>query len=133
MDKEHADQLRKLEAQLRLRDETEACLRQALALAEEKLATREREILYLTARLDKLRRMKFGRSSKKRERQIAELEAGLKALEHDSDAHAGRVDNPAVPRLLRQTRTRKPFPESLPREVNRLLSVEKTCRIAGAR
>lgn len=86
MCKEHADQLRKLEAQLRLRDETEAWLRQALALAEQKLATREREIAHLTARLDKLRRMKFGRSSEKRARQIAELEAGLKALEQDSDA-----------------------------------------------
>lgn len=133
MCKEHADQLRKLEAQLRLRDETEAWLRQALALAEEKLATREREIRHLTARLDKLRRMKFGRSSEKRARQIAELEAGLKALEHDGDVHAGRVDDPAVPRPLRQTRTRKPFPESLPREVSRLLPVEKICPDCGGK
>ena len=42
------------------------------------------------------------------------MEADLKALQKESDTLTGRVDDPAVQRPLRQTRTRKPFPESLP-------------------
>lgn len=94
-----------------------------LARAEEQLALHESKISVLTAQLDKLRRIKFGRSSEKRARQIAALEAELAALEQSSD--------PTVPRALRQTRTRKPFPESLPREVNRLLPAEKSCPDCG--
>ena len=131
MCKEQTDRLLALEEQLRLRDETEAWLRQALARAEEQLALHERKISVLTAQLDKLRRMKFGRSSEKRARQIAALEAELAALEQSSDEVAGRVSDPPVPRAQRQTRTRKPFPESLPREVNRLLPAEKNCPDCG--
>lgn len=46
------------------------------------------------------------------------MEADLKALQKESDTLTGRVDDPAVQRPLRQTRTRKPFPESLPRDEN---------------
>ncbi|CAI1142251.1 Transposase and inactivated derivatives [Serratia entomophila] len=102
-----------------------------LLALEEQLALHERKISVLTAQLDKLRRMKFGRSSEKRARQIATLEAELVALEQSSDEVAGRVSDPAVPRALRQTRTRKPFLESLPREVNHLLPAEKSCPDCG--
>ncbi len=44
------------------------------------------------------------------------MEADLKALQKESDTLTGRVDDPVVQRPLRQTRTRKPFPESLPRD-----------------
>lgn len=131
MCKEQTDRLLALEEQLRLRDETEAWLRQVSVRAEELLTLHERKISVLTAQLDKLRRMKFGRSSEKRARQIAVLEAELAALEQSSDEVTGRVNDPSVPRALRQTRTRKPFPESLPREVNRLLPAEKSCPDCG--
>lgn len=75
--------------------------------------------------------MKFGCSSEKRARQIAALEAELAALEQSSDVVAGRVSGPAVSRALRQARTRKPFPESLPREVKRLLPAETSCPDCG--
>ena len=81
----------------------------------EKLNEREREIDHLQAQLDKLRRMNFGSRSEKVSRRIAQMEADLKALQKESDTLTGRVDDPAVQRPLRQTRTRKPFPESLPR------------------
>ncbi len=79
----------------------------------EKLNEREREIDHLQAQLDKLRRMNFGSRSEKVSRRIAQMEADLKALQKESDTLTGRVDDPAVQRPLRQTRTRKPFPESL--------------------
>jgi transposase len=79
----------------------------------EKLADREREIDHLQAQLDKLRRMNFGSRSEKVSRRIAQMEADLNRLQKESDTLTGRVDDPAVQRT-RQTRTRKPFPESLP-------------------
>ena len=77
----------------------------------EKLADREREIDHLQAQLDKLRRMNFGSRSEKVSRRIAQMEADLKVLQKESDTLTGRVDDPEVQRSLRQTRTRKPFPE----------------------
>ncbi|MBH3039386.1 IS66 family transposase [Serratia marcescens] len=96
-----------------------------------KLEEREREIDRLLAQLDKLRRMNFGSQSEKISRRIAQTEAELKALQQESDAITGRVDDPEVPRPLRQTRTRKPFPESLPRDENRILPVEAWCPDCG--
>ena len=86
---------------------------------QEKLSNREREIDHLQAQLDKLRRMNFGSRSEKVSRRIAQMEADLN-LQQESDTLTGRVDDPAVQRPLRQTRTRKPFPESLPRDEKRL-------------
>jgi len=97
----------------------------------EKLAEREREIDRLLLQLDKLRRMNFGSQSEKISRHIAQTEAELKALQQESDSITGRVDDPEVPRPLRQTRTRKPFPESLPRDEKRLLPAETNCPDCG--
>ncbi len=54
MCKEQTDRLLALEEQLRLRDKTEAWLRQALARAQEQLVLHERKISVLIAQLDKL-------------------------------------------------------------------------------
>ncbi len=59
------------------------------------------------------------------------MEADLKALQKESDTLTGRVDDPAVQRPLRQTRTRKPFPESLPRDEKRLLPAASCCPECG--
>ncbi len=93
----------------------------------EKLSNREREIDHLQAQLDKLRRMNFGSRSEKVSRRIAQMEADLKALQKESDTLTGRVDDPAVQRPLRQTRTRKPFPESILGDEKRLLQVASCC------
>jgi len=74
------------------------------------LADREREIDHLQAQLDKLRRINFGSRSEKVSRRIAQMEADLKTLQKESDTLTGRVDDPAVQRPLRQTRTRKTVP-----------------------
>lgn len=98
----------------------------------EKLADREREIDHLQAQLDKLRRMNFGSRSEKVSRHIAQMEeADLNRLQKESDTLTGRVDDPAVQRPLRQTRTRKPFPESLPRDEKRLLPAASCCPECG--
>ncbi|ENM1809265.1 IS66 family transposase, partial [Klebsiella variicola] len=98
---------------------------------QEKLSNREREIGHLQAQLDKLRRMNFGSRSEKVSRRIAQMEADLNRLQKESDTLTGRVDDPAVQRPLRQTRTRKPFPESLPRDEKRLLPAEPCCPDCG--
>lgn len=59
------------------------------------------------------------------------MEAHLKALQKESDALTGRADDPAVQRPLRQTRTRKPFPESLPPDERRMLPAESCCPDCG--
>ncbi|EKO1034750.1 IS66 family transposase [Escherichia coli] len=97
----------------------------------EKLSNREREIDHLQAQLDKLRRMNFGSRSEKVSRRIAQMEADLSRLQKESDTLTGRADDPAVQRPLRQTRTRKPFPESLPRDEKRLLPTEPCCPECG--
>ena len=107
----------------RLLAEQEALSRALL----EKLNEREREIDHLQAQLDKLRRMNFGSRSEKVSRRIAQMEADLNQLQKESDILTGRVDDPAVQRPLRQTRTRRPFPESLPRDEKRLLPAASCC------
>ncbi|MCS5879986.1 IS66 family transposase [Klebsiella variicola subsp. variicola] len=97
----------------------------------EKLNEREREIDHLQAQLDKLRRMNFGSRSENVSRRIAQMEADLNQLQKESDTLTGRVDDPAVQRPLRQTRTRKPFPESLPRDEKRLLPAASCCPECG--
>ncbi|MFX0718182.1 IS66 family transposase [Escherichia coli] len=97
----------------------------------EKLADRERKIDHLQAQLDKLRRMNFGSRSEKVSRRIAQMEADLNRLQKESDTLTGRVDDPAVQRTLRQTRTRKPLPESLPRDEKRLRPAGSCCPECG--
>ncbi len=98
---------------------------------ESQLSNREREIDHLQAQLDKLRRMNFGSRSEKVSRRIAQMEADLNRLQKESDTLTGRVYDPAVQRPLRQTRTRKPFPESLPRDEKRLLPAAPCCPNCG--
>lgn len=115
-----------------------ALLKQRLAeqealnrLLQARLDEREREVDYLQAQLDKLRRLNFGSRSEKVAKRIAQIEARLTAMQKDSDERTGRVDDPPVPRPLRQTRTRKPFPESLPRDKKRLKPAESCCPDCG--
>lgn len=97
----------------------------------EKLNEREREIDHLQAQLDKRRRMNFGSRSEKVSRRIAQMEADLNQLQKESDTLTGRMDDPVVQRPLRQSRTRKPFPESLPRDEKRLLPAASCCPECG--
>ncbi|HEI4081193.1 TPA: IS66 family transposase, partial [Escherichia coli] len=128
---EQAEALRQKDQQLSLVEETEAFLRSALARAEEKIEEDEREIEHLRTQIEKLRRMLFGTRSEKLRREVEQAEALLKQREQDSDRYSGREDDPQVPRQLRQSRHRRPLPEHLPREINRLEPEESCCPECG--
>lgn len=125
------EELRQKNSQLSLVEETESFLRSALARAEEKIENEEREIEHLRAQLEKLRRMVFGTRSEKLRQQVQEVEAQLKLHEQENDRYSGRENDPQVPRQLRQSRHRRPLPEHLPREINRLDPVETGCPECG--
>lgn len=111
MEKSLADDIQRLK---RLLAEQESLNR----VLHTRLEEREREIDRLLAQLDKLQCMHSGSQSEKLARRIAQTEAQLKILQQESDPLTGRVDEPAVPRPLRQTRTRKPFSQALLRPVS---------------
>ncbi len=68
----------------------------------------------LTAQLAKLRRMQFGRSSEKIDREIAQLELALEDL-HENDG-ARDLQRSAELRAITAKPVRRPLPEHLPRE-----------------
>ena len=72
-----------------------------------------------------------GTRSEKLRREVEQAEALLKQREQDSDRYSGREDDPQVPRQLRQSRHRRPLPEHLPREINRLEPEESCCPECG--
>ena len=73
------------------------------------------EIEKLKFQLAKLRRMQFGRSSERINRQIAQLELPLEELE-SAEAEADAPDPAAAPVRKRNKPGRKPLPDHLPRE-----------------
>lgn len=103
-------------------------LRARLAEREAELATARAELTgarilieQYKAQLAKLRRMQFGRSSEKLDRQIAQLELMLEDLEEGEAARTApslNAENEAPERRKRERRqpVRRPLPEHLPRE-----------------
>ncbi|HEY0281853.1 MAG TPA: IS66 family transposase [Rhizomicrobium sp.] len=77
------------------------------------LQSKDLEIERLTARLDKLRRMQFGRSSEKITNEIEQLELLLDDL-HENQGD--RAERPAVVPETAQKPARRPLPAHLPRE-----------------
>lgn len=78
-------------------------------------ATAKAEIEHLKLLIAKLRRMQFGRSSEKLDRQIEQLELRLEELE--ADEGAAPIEIPKTPRTAPEQAPRKPLPEHLPREI----------------
>lgn len=89
------------------------------------------EIEHLKLLIAKLRRMAFGRSSEKLDRQIEQLELKLEDLEADEGATP--IEFPKTPRTAAEQIQRKPLPEHLPREVlTHLPESGETCTACGA-
>jgi transposase len=80
---------------------------------EAELSTRTAEIEHLKLVLAKLKRMQFGRSSEKLDRQIEQLELKLEDLEAEEAVAEARAPLKVAPRKARE---RKPLPPHLPRE-----------------
>jgi transposase len=99
----------------------------------EQLASRDVEIEHLKLLIAKLRRMQFGRSSEKRDRQIEQLELRLGELE------ASRAKNTAVIKQSASVDTavarpvRRPLPDHLPREVRKCLPEQEACPDCGGK
>src|SRR6266516_4275562 len=103
-----------------------------LLVKEEQLLSRVHEIEHLKLLIAKLRRMQFGRSSEKVERQIEQLELKLEELEANRAELAPEL--PAEPAVLDRSpasRKRRSLPDHLPREVHTHLPSEESCSACG--
>src|SRR5450755_4970133 len=106
-------------------------LRAMIVVQHEQLLSHRTEIQHLTLLIAKLRRMQFGRSSEKVERQIEQLELKLEELEADEvEAAPEEETKPAVKRAS-TPRKRRPLPDHLPREVHTHLPAEHSCSACG--
>ncbi len=102
----------------------------------EQLASRDTEIEHLKMLIAKLRRMQFGRSSEKLDRQIEQLELPLDELQATQAENTVAAHTPvrvAPDANLAAKPARKPLPEHLPREVRTYLSKQEACPDCGGK
>jgi transposase len=78
------------------------------------LKARELRVEQLEARIARLQRLQFGRSSEKRTQEIEQLQLTLDDLQEEEGARA--ADRPAVLRPAFDKPARRPLPDHLPRE-----------------
>jgi transposase len=109
-----------------------AALKAMVYLQHAKLISNKSQIEQMELLIAKLRRMQFGRSSEKVERQIEQLELKLEELE------ANCAEEPAEPTPESfataprpASRKRRSLPEHLPREVQTHLPQEESCSACG--
>jgi transposase len=98
----------------------------------EQLASRDAEIEHLKLLIAKLRRMQFGRSSEKRDRQIEQLELQLEELEARRTKEAAAVEKSASATSVARP-VRRPLPDHLPREVRKVLPKQEVCPDCGGK
>jgi transposase len=99
----------------------------------EQLASRDAEIEHLKLLIAKLRRMQFGRSSEKLDRQIEQLELRLEELQ-TSQAEKTAAHVAARPALSNQPApapVRRSLPNHLPRETRKYMPGQKACPDCG--
>lgn len=107
-----------------------AALKAMICLQHAELMSHRSQIERLELLIAKLRRMQFGRSSEKVERQIEQLELKLEELEATHD----EIEPEPVPQPSTADRTstlnkRRALPEHLPREVHTHLPSEESCSV----
>jgi transposase len=99
----------------------------------QQLASRDAEIEHLKLLIAKLRRLQFGRSSEKLDRQIEQLELRLEALQQN-DAEKVAALQPATVNAVPAARpARRPLPAHLPREVRTYLPKQEACPDCGGK
>ncbi len=107
----------------------------ALILSQhEQLLSRDNEIEHLKLLIAKLRRMQFGRSSEKLDRQIEQLELRLDELQATQAENTAASHTPAVVAPVANVAVkpeRRPLPEHLPREVRKYLPKQEACPDCG--
>jgi transposase len=106
-------------------------LKALIVSQHELIVSRDSEIEQLKLLIAKLRRMQFGRSSEKLDRQIEQLELRLEALQlNDAEKVA------ALPEAIKNAEpvarpVRRPLPAHLPREVRTYLPKQEACPDCG--
>jgi Transposase C of IS166 homeodomain len=95
----------------------------------EQLASRDAEIEHLKLLIAKLRRMQFGRSSEKRDRQIEQLELRLEELQVKRTKEAAAVEESASAGSSAARPIRRPLPDHLPREVRKYSEIRSLPRL----
>ena len=103
-----------------------------ILIHHEQLLSRDAEIEHLKLLLAKLRRMQFGRSSEKVDRQIAQLELRLGELEQ-SRAIEAESPKPSAAEHVVARPVRRPLPAHLRREVQTYLPPQKACPDCGGK
>jgi transposase len=111
-----------------------AALKAMICLQHAALLSHKSQIERLELLIAKLRRMQFGRSSEKVERQIEQLELKLEELEanHAELAPEATPQSSAGDRKSPLTK-RRALPEHLPREVHEHLPEEQSCSVCKGR
>ncbi|WP_196486375.1 IS66 family transposase zinc-finger binding domain-containing protein, partial [Burkholderia cepacia] len=126
----YPDDIEALKAMLLERDARIGHLEDVVESHKAANATAKAEIEYLKLLIAKLRRMQFGRSSEKLDRQIEQLELRLEELE--ADEGAAPIEIPKTPRIAPEQAPRKPLPKHLPREILTYWPESgKTCTACG--
>ena len=103
-----------------------------ILIHHEQLLSRDAEIKDLQLLLAKLRRMQFGRSSEKVDRQIAQLELRLGELEQ-SRAIEAESAKPSAAEQVGTRPVRRPLPAHLLREVQTYPPPQKACPDCGGK
>ena len=106
----------------------------ALIVSQHRLiVSRDSEIEQLKLLIAKLRRMQFGRSSEKIDRQIEQLELRLEALQvNDAEIVAAMPEKVASVKPVARS-VRQPLPAHLPREVRTHLPKLAACPDCGGK
>src|ERR1700740_1967441 len=104
----------------------------ALILSQHELiVSRDSEIEQLKLLIAKLRRMRFGPSSEKLDRQIEQLELRLEALQLNEAEKIPSLREAIANTEAKARPARRPLPAHLPREVRTYLPKEEACPDCG--
>jgi len=104
----------------------------ALIISQHELiVSRDSEIEQLKLLIAKLRRMQFGRSSEKLDRQIEQLELQLEALQQNDAEKVAALPEPLASVELKARSARRPLPAHLPREVRTYVPKQEACPDCG--
>src|SRR5271169_1615004 len=108
-------------------------LKALIVSQHELIVSRDSEIEQLKLLIAKLRRMQFGRSSEKLDRQIEQLELRLEELQ-TNQAEKTAANTPArqpIPNQPVKAPVRRSLPDHLPRETRKCMPQQKACPDCG--
>jgi transposase len=108
-------------------------LKALIVSQHELIVCRDSEIEQLKLLIAKLRRMQFGRSSEKLDRQIEQLELRLEALQLNDAEKVAALPVAIVNAEPAARPVRRPLPAHLPREVRTYLPKQETCPDCGGK